>query len=104
MVRTLHLQASDVLIFEEVIGPKTGNKDDADRSHRQAVRLTKVTPAVDPLNPYNQPNGQPVLEIEWCSEDALTFPLCISAQAPPHPPVPGPAPCSCMENVSVARG
>jgi hypothetical protein len=93
------LKAGDVLIFEEVIGPKTSNPADVDHKHRQAVRLTKVTPAVDPL--YDQIEfpglGQPVIEIEWCSEDALTFPLCISSQAPPPD-------CSCKENISVARG
>jgi hypothetical protein len=93
--RALQLKVGDVLIFEEVSGPKTGNPADADPRHRQAVRLTRVTPAVDPL--YNPPHGQPIVEIEWASEDALTFPLCISALAPPPD-------CSCMENVSVARG
>jgi hypothetical protein len=97
-VRALHLHVDDVLIFEEVIGPKTGNPADAHPKHRQAVRLTKVTPAVDPLyHPYGPDHGQPVVEIEWCSEDALAFPLCISAQAPPPD-------CSCLENISVARG
>ncbi|HEV2740007.1 MAG TPA: hypothetical protein VGU66_15620 [Candidatus Elarobacter sp.] len=82
---------NDVLIFEEVIGPGTGNAADADPAHRQAVRLTKVTPGVDQL--YDVP----VVEIEWCSEDALTFPLCISARMP--------APdCTCREHISVARG
>ena len=100
--RLLKLKTGDVLIFEEVKGAKNGNPDDADPRHRQAVRLTKVTPAVDPLyHPYKDifgPDfGQPVLEIEWASEDALTFPLCISGQAPPPD-------CDCMENVSVARG
>jgi hypothetical protein len=99
-VRALgNLKVGDVLIFEEVIGPKTGNPADADPTHRQAVRLTKVTPTVDPL--YHQeeyPNyGWPVVEIEWCSEDALTFPLCISAQAPPPD-------CSCTLIISIARG
>jgi hypothetical protein len=100
--RALKLKIGDVLIFEEVKGAKNGNPDDADPRHRQAVRLTKVTPAVDSLyHPYQDSFGpefgQPVLEIEWASEDALTFPLCISSQAPP------PA-CDCMENVCVARG
>src|SRR6185437_4138660 len=40
-VRALHLQVGDVLIFEEVIGPKTGNLADADPKHRQAVRLPR---------------------------------------------------------------
>ncbi len=100
--RVLKLKAGDVLIFEEVIGPKTGNPNDADPRHRQAVRLTRVTPAIDPLyHPYQQTYGpqygQPVLEIEWASQDALAFPLCLSSQAPP------PA-CDCMTDVSIARG
>jgi hypothetical protein len=88
----LKLKAGDVLIFEEVIGPKTGNPADADPTHRQAVRLTKVTAATDPLY-----HDQPLVEIEWAREDALTFPLCLSVQAPPPK-------CDCLENVSVARG
>lgn len=136
MRRALNLAVDDVLIFEEVLGPATGNPADADPMHRQAVRLTKVTPTVDPLypppssnpdtgesggkgggksggksgskddgkdygQPYGQPDGQrygqPVVEIEWCSEDALTFPLCLSAKMPP------PA-CDCRDRISVARG
>lgn len=99
-VRALRLQPGDVLIFEEVIGPKTGNPADADPKHRQAVRLTKVMPTVDPLyhpDAAYPTFGQPIVEIEWAPEDALTFPLCISAQAPPPD-------CSCKENISVARG
>lgn len=98
VTRALHLKVGDVLIFEEVIGPKTGNPADADPTHRQAVRLTKVTPAIDPLyHPYSADFGQPVVEIEWCSEDALTFPLCISASMPSPD-------CSLLANISVARG
>ncbi len=97
-VRALHLQVGDVLIFEEVIGPATGNSADADPKHRQAVRLTKVTPSIDPLyHPFSADYGQPVVEVEWCSEDALSFPLCISARMP--------APdCTYKDNISVARG
>lgn len=93
--RALHLHVGDVLLFEEVIGPKTGNPADADPRHRQAVRLTRVTPTVDHL--YHPPEGRPLVEIEWAAEDALTFPLCISTQAPPPD-------CADMDNVSVARG
>ena len=97
-VRALQLQVGDVLILEEVLGPHTGNPADADPAHRQAVRLTKVTQSVDPLyHPYGEDFGQPLVEIEWCSEDALKFPLCISWQKP----LPD---CGCLENVSVARG
>lgn len=78
-----HLAAGDVLIFEEVRGPKTGVPGDVDLAHRQAVRLTSVTAAVDPLGgrfaepPTNDPAD--ITEIEWSSADALTFPVCVSA-------------------------
>jgi hypothetical protein len=90
-----NLKPGDILIFEEVLGPKSGKTTDADPRHRQAVRLTKVAPGIDPL--YGQPDGTPIVEIEWASEDALKFTLCISSQrsAPD---------CRCRENVSVARG
>lgn len=87
----LHLKKGDVLIFEEIIGPRTGNPADADPTHRHVVRLTNVVPGVDEL--YDRP----VVEIEWAAEDALPFPLCLSAL--------GPAPkCEILENISVARG
>jgi len=89
--RRLRLKEGDVLIFEEVIGPGTGNPADADPNHRYAVRLTRVEPGEDALF------DQPVVEIEWAPEDALPFPLCLSTVGPP------PA-CELIENVSVARG
>ncbi len=87
----LQLKPGDVLIFEEALGPITGNPADADPARRHAVRLTRVTPGKDKL--YKQP----IVEIEWSAEDALPFPFCISAI--------GEAPeCKYLENVSVARG
>jgi predicted phage baseplate assembly protein len=82
-----------VLIFAEVIGPQTGNPADADLRHRCAVRLTQVTtrnaagaPLVDPLfdtagNPMTSPTQtpQPVTEIQWSQDDALTLPVCLSS-------------------------
>lgn len=89
--RSLRLKVGDVLIFEEVLGPQTGAKPDADPGHRHAVRLTRVEPRLDEL--YDQP----VVEIEWAAEDALPFTLCLSAVAR--------APeCLYLEDVSVARG
>jgi predicted phage baseplate assembly protein len=89
--RKLNLRAGDVLIFEEIKGPKTGDYADADPKHRHAVRLTQVEPDIDKL--YNQP----IVTIDWALEDALPFPLCLSAM--------GPAPDCCpLEDVSVARG
>ncbi|WP_431819302.1 putative baseplate assembly protein [Burkholderia sp. F1] len=94
--RALNVQPGDVLIFEEMIGPRTGEPADADPTHRQAVRLTRVTPSIDPLYDADA-GGRPVVEIEWCAQDALRFPLCLSAVMP--------APdCACRDGISVARG
>ncbi|MCP4042009.1 MAG: putative baseplate assembly protein [Gammaproteobacteria bacterium] len=77
-----NLKAGDVVIFAERLGPRTGFAEDADRTHRLAVRLTHVLLDEDPsgglfLDPPN-PNPVPVTEIHWEEEDALPFPLCIS--------------------------
>jgi hypothetical protein len=89
-----NLQPGDVLIFQEVIGPQTGNCADADLRHRCAVRLTQVAtqdangkPLVDPLfdttgKPIVSSTTQvmaPVTEIQWSEDDALPFPVCISS-------------------------
>lgn len=88
----LRLEAGQVLIFEEVIGPKTGQDADADPTHRHAVRLISVTPDYDPLD------GTPVVEIVWSSDDALPFPLCISSMTDAGHG------CEYKEDISVARG
>jgi hypothetical protein len=74
------LQAGQVLIFEEIVGPLTGDPADADPTHRWAVRLTVATTKdyggadlTDPLN------GDPLTRIEWATSDALPFPLCLSS-------------------------
>ncbi|MGW2250043.1 putative baseplate assembly protein [Kitasatospora sp. NPDC001660] len=87
--RALCLRPGDVLVFEEILGAKTGAPADADRTHRQAVRLVSVTEDVDRL--YDQP----VLHVAWAREDALAFPLCVSARGGPD--------CADLE-VGVARG
>ncbi len=87
----LHLKPGDVLIFTEVIGPGTGHPGDADPNHRHAVRLTAVEAGTDPLN------GQPVVEIQWAEQDALPFPLCLSALGPPPE-------CDMLEDISIACG
>jgi hypothetical protein len=89
--RALHLQVGDDLIFEEVLGPDTGNPADADPTHRSVVRLTEVVQDVDPVN------GHTILNIAWSQQDALPFPLCLSSR------LPAPA-CTTQEKVSVARG
>jgi hypothetical protein len=95
--RKLQLQPGDVLIFEEVKGPNTGNPADADPSRRWAVRLTRVTPAEDPLFLTADGRPTPVVNIEWSAADALPFPFCLSARLP--------APdCSVICDVSVVCG
>ncbi|MBF2065992.1 MAG: putative baseplate assembly protein [Calothrix sp. C42_A2020_038] len=89
--RQLNLSTGDILIFEEVLGAKTGNTFDADGKRRHAVRLTNVEKDIDYL--YNQP----IVDITWAEEEALPFPLCISAIGQP----PG---CKLLESISVARG
>ncbi|MFF4602053.1 putative baseplate assembly protein [Streptomyces sp. NPDC001339] len=88
--RSLRLSPGDLLLFEEVKGPRTGTPGDQDPAHRQVVRLTSVTPAVDQLD------DQPVVEVTWAPEDALAFPLCLSTR--------GGADCAPVTDVSVARG
>ena len=95
--RRLQLQAGDVLIFEEVLGPKTGLAADADPARRHAVRLTRVTATVDDLLRDAEGRPTPCLAVEWAVADALPFTFCLSAI--------GPAPaCADLREISVARG
>lgn len=77
------LKKGAVLIFQEVLGPKSGEAVDADLSHRHAVMLSKDSlTSSDPLgNLLNGSGTGPVAvtEIEWGEADALPFPLCISS-------------------------
>lgn len=74
------LAVGDVLMFQERIGPLTGEAADADPAHQQPVRLTQVR-ALDGSNPLTDPlDDSPITEIAWGADDALTFPLCISSQ------------------------
>jgi hypothetical protein len=105
-VRALDLHPGDLLLFEEVKGPRTGEPGDADPAHRHVVRLVEVSPIVDPLFSLAVPESEgeferrmplPLLEVHWDAEDALPFPLCISSLGwPPE--------CELVEDVSVARG
>ena len=77
-----HLALGDVLIFEEIRGPQSGRKEDADPSHRHVVRLKDATFREDLLfmeNPDNPGDTQAmrVVDICWDSEDALPFPFCL---------------------------
>lgn len=74
------LNVGDVLLFEEVRGPLTGAAEDADRTRRCVVRLTRVhhtdrlgQALTDPVS------AAQVTGIEWDAADALPFALCISS-------------------------
>lgn len=91
-----NLQERDVLVFEEVVGPLTGVAADADPSHRHAVRLTTVEASVDKLVIDRDTNKeQQLTEIEWHTDDALPFALCISTRTKNS---------QLKDNVSVAYG
>jgi hypothetical protein len=88
-ILTAFLQPGSVLVFEEILGPNTGNTGEADISHRHVVRLTQVQSKRDELN------EELVIDIAWAAEDALTFDLVISAVDAQGRPIRG---------ISVARG
>lgn len=93
------LAPGDVLIFEEVLGPQTGDPADANPAHRCAVCLTTVTLTDYTGAPLQDPvNGQLITQIAWSSADALAFPLCISSTMEAET---GPV---AVDGVSVARG
>lgn len=87
--RALRLAEGDVVVFEEALGPTTGNPADADPRRRHAVRLTDVREAEDGLL------GRLLLEVEWAPADALPFPLCVSSRLPSPD-------CRRLDDVSVA--
>ncbi len=94
----VRLEPGDVLVLEEVLSPRTGLAGDADPAHRQAVRLARVVHGEDPLGGalLDPPTtaATPVTEVAWHEEDALAFPLCLSARVGNE----------VVANVSVARG
>ena len=70
-----NLQRNDVIVLEEVLGPLTGIKEDADINHRYAVKIESVELTTDPVTDIE------ITIINWNEEDALPFALCISSRA-----------------------
>jgi hypothetical protein len=96
------LERGRVLVFEEVRGPDSGRLEDADPTHRHAVRVTAVSFTEDPLFPEEDgaaPEAQRlrVAEVHWAAADALPFPLCLRDVTDPAQP-------AARVPVSVARG
>lgn len=77
LVGDLPLSPGDILIFEERLGPRTGNPADADPAKRWAVRLVQVVAGIEDPVP---PAPVAITEIRWAAEDALPFPVCLSAR------------------------
>ena len=80
----INLAVGDVLIFVEKRNPQNventgkGAEQEADPSHRHAVRLTAVQLNTDPL--FKEPGTNQdmrVVDIEWAGADALPFALCL---------------------------
>ena len=82
------LEAGAFLVFQEVQSPTSTSDADADRTHRHAVRLTRVVVGEDPSGRlFEEPpvdGPVPVTHIEWDASDALPFALCISAPQKPR--------------------
>jgi hypothetical protein len=118
------LACGDYLVLEEVIGPDTGAAADADPAHRQVVRIERVSPdpststsgpvadrmcdtlflndisstthePIPTTTPVAPADALPLVEVTWRKEDALTFPLCLSAELKGGTKVHG---------ISIARG
>jgi len=107
----LRLRVGDVLVFEERLGPRTGQPEDSAPDHRHAVRLTGVSPEASSIflkekeisrtpGPLVKDSltGDAYVAIEWGDDDALPFPLCLSSVADIEHGG------SRLENVSVAWG
>ncbi len=80
--RAITLQSGDLLLIEEVLAESGDASPDPARRH--VVRLSRVTPSVDPVGQLDE-NGDPVpldiLMLEWAQTDALPFDLPIERVA-----------------------
>jgi hypothetical protein len=96
------LKTDDILVFEEVLAPRTGKPEDADPARRWAVRLAKVTFDQDPIGgSFETPpvaGPTPITIIKWRSEDATPFAFHLSAE------VTSGGGARQVQNVTVARG
>jgi hypothetical protein len=77
------LVPGQILIFEEILGPTTGDAADADPNRRWAVRLTyaSTNDHSTPPKPLTDPTdtSKKLTNIAWTSADALPFPFCVTA-------------------------
>lgn len=73
------LKINDVLILEEILGPKTGSESDANPENRHAIKITEIS--IDTDFDFSETPAQviDITIIKWSEEDAMPFPLCTSA-------------------------
>ena len=118
------IKAGDRLLLEEVLSPTNGARADADPTHRAVVRVLSVNPdpstlTVGPASdrmhdrlyladidaitgepkrvvaPVPVAQTLPLVEVTWMKEDALAFPLCLTAKLKNG---------TVAHNISVGRG
>jgi hypothetical protein len=89
------LKENDLLLFEEVFDPYTGERLLADPNRRHLVRLTKVETVVDELASELEGSPVTVTRVYWDTADALPFRIWISNVTDDG---------DSLEQVSVARG
>jgi hypothetical protein len=93
------LVAGSYLIFEEMVGPDTGQPGDANPANRWPVRLTYVNHQSFTGDILRDPlTLDPVTYVRWDPADALPFPLCVSSTASAAQPP------QQLTDVSVAHG
>lgn len=72
------LKVNDVLILEEIIGPKTGATADANPEYRHAVKIKEILFETDFDFTETPAEVIDITVIAWSEEDALPFTLCTS--------------------------
>lgn len=94
-----NLQPHDVVVFEEVMGPLSGAKKDANITRRHAVKIESVELTVDPVvvDP-DTGNNINITNISWNEEDALPFAFCLSSRTDKNHGE------QLINDVSIARG
>lgn len=80
------LKPGDVLIFDQVLDPKTG-AERKDPKQRHAVRLTNVSYQLRPEKELPKDQARPLVKIEWAEADALPFALSIAPYGKDEYPV-----------------
>jgi hypothetical protein len=101
------LRDGDFLLLEEVLGPATGVRADADPAHRVVVRIEgEPEQTEDPIYARTLAAGElarrqagdpalPLLRVRWRRDDALGFAFCLSKRR---------AQGDLIRNVTLARG